>query len=249
MGVVRPRPFEPMSIDTLFTGFANTFLLTGEHGVVVVDAGMPHQAARILRAVRAAGYKPAEVRLILLTHGHIDHAGSAAALRRLTGAPIALHRADAALVATPGLKMPPARTRNVNRLTGLIRKLGWLVPLETFVPDLWLDEFTSLREFGLAGRIVSTPGHTAGSITLALSDGTCLVGDAVLNLVRVSFPLWWEDPAAARESARKIQALRPRVLYTGHGRPFDAAALDDFVAKISQYEEKPVQSLSTEETR
>ena len=77
-------------IDTLFNGVANTFVVTTDNGVWVIDPGMTQQAGRILNKIRALGRSPEDVRLILLTHGHIDHAGSAAELKRLTGAPIAI---------------------------------------------------------------------------------------------------------------------------------------------------------------
>ena len=218
-----------MQIHTLFTGVANAHIVEDAHGVVVIDAGMPHQARRIVNEVRARGHSPQDVRLILLTHGHIDHAGSAVALQRLTGAPIALHRADARLTATRELKIPPGRTKLVDAAGGVLRAFGWAVPLETFTPDVWLDDGMSLRDFGFAARVVRTPGHTMGSVSIAFDDGAVFVGDAILNLLHVSFPLWWEDSACARDSACRIRALEPRVCYSGHGKPFDFKALDEFV--------------------
>ena len=218
-----------MSVDTLFTGIANTHIVETSRGVIVIDAGMPRQAQRIVNKIRALGHSPEEVRLILLTHGHIDHAGSAVALKRLTGAPIALHRADARLTATRDLKIPPGRSGAIDAAGGVLRAFGWAVPLETFTPDVWLDDGMSLRAFGLDARVVHTPGHTAGSVSIAFDDGTLFVGDALLNVLHVSFPLWWEDPAAARESACRIKSIQPRVCYTGHGRAFDLSALDAFV--------------------
>lgn len=218
-----------MQIHTLFTGIANTHIVEDTKGVVVIDAGMPHQARRIVNQVRALGHSPQDIRVILLTHGHIDHAGSAVALRRLTGAPIALHRADARLIATRNLKIPPGRTSTVDAVGGVLRAFGWVMPLETFTPDVWLDDGMSLRDFGIDARVVHTPGHTMGSVSVAFEDGTAFVGDAILNLLHVSFPLWWEDPACARESACKIRALEPRVCYSGHGKAFDFKALDEFV--------------------
>ena len=218
-----------MSVDTLFTGIANTHIVETSRGVIVIDAGMPRQAQRIVNKIRALGHSPEEVRLILLTHGHIDHAGSAVALKRLTGAPIALHRADARLTATRDLKIPPGRSGAIDAAGGVLRAFGWAVPLETFTPDVWLDDGMSLRDFGLDARVVHTPGHTAGSVSIAFDDGTLFVGDALLNVLHVSFPLWWEDPAAARESACRIKSIQPRVCYTGHGRAFDLSALDAFV--------------------
>ncbi len=84
-----------MQVHTLFTGVANTFIVENSRGVMIIDTGMPQHARRIVNAVRALGHSPQAVRLIVVLHGHIDHAGSAVALQKLTGAPIALHHADA----------------------------------------------------------------------------------------------------------------------------------------------------------
>ena len=222
-----------MQIHTLFTCVANTHIVELEHGVVVIDAGMPHQAGRIVKEIRALGYAPRDVRLILITHGHIDHAGSAAALRRLTDAPIAMHAADIPLVSTPDLKVPRGRTDAIDRVGRLIVKFGFLLPLETFEPDICLDDGQSLHRFGVPGQVILTPGHTNGSVTFAFDDGAVFVGDAILNLIRVSFPLVWEDADAARESARSIRGLKPRAIYTGHGRAFDLQALDKFIAGLT----------------
>lgn len=221
-----------MQIHTLFTGVANTFIVENKNGVMVIDTGMPYQAPRILKTIRVHGYSPQDVRLILVTHGHIDHAGSAVALKRLTGAPIALHRDDVPLVITPNLKIPPGRTRTTEFIGAVMRALGWLVPIETFTPDVVLDDGQSLREFGFDARVIHTPGHTAGSVSVLCDDSTLFVGDAILNLVHVAFPLYWEDAAQARASALKIHALKPRVCYTAHGRPFDTNELEAFVARV-----------------
>jgi len=225
-----------MNVHTLFTGVANAHIVEDSRGVMIVDAGMPHQARRIVNAIRALGHRPQDVRLIVITHGHIDHAGSAAALRKLTGAPIGLHRADARLVETPSLKIPPGRNATTEMIGALMRAFGWMMPLETFTPDVWLEEGQSLREFGFDARVAHTPGHTAGSVSVLCDDGSLFVGDAILNLVHVAFPLYWEDPVRARESALKIHALKPRICYTAHGRAFGAGELDAFIERVGKSE-------------
>ena len=227
-----------VKVHTLFTGVANTFIVENSRGVIVVDAGMPRHARRIVNAVRALGHAPQDVRLILITHGHIDHAGSALALQKLTSAPIALHRGDARLVETPSLKIPPGRGTAPELVGATMRAFGWLMSLETFAPDVWLEEGQSLREFGLDACVAHTPGHTAGSVSVLCDDGTLFVGDAILNLVHVAFPLYWEDAAIARESALKIHALKPRVCYTAHGHAFDANELDTFIARVKRLEQR-----------
>jgi glyoxylase-like metal-dependent hydrolase (beta-lactamase superfamily II) len=222
-----------LKVHTLFTGVANTFIVEDAPGLVVIDAGMPHRARQIVRAIQALGHDPQQVQLILITHGHIDHAGSAVELRKLTGAPIAMHADDLRLVETRTLKIPPGRTATTEMIGTLLRMFGWVVPLDTFTPDVWLTEEQSLREFGFDACIAHTPGHTAGSVSMLCSDGTMFVGDAILNMAHVAFPLFWEDAAAAYSSALKIHALKPRVCFTAHGRDFDPSELDQFIARIS----------------
>jgi len=74
------------------------YALVGDR-VVIVDTGVGGQAERILERIAEEGHAPGDVSLILLTHGHGDHAGSAAALRDATGAPIALGDCFAAATA------------------------------------------------------------------------------------------------------------------------------------------------------
>ena len=223
-----------MNIHTFFTGVANTHIITNERGVYVVDAGMPHQARRIVNAIRKLWRAPSDVRLILITHGHIDHAGSAVALKRLTGAPIAMHRGDVRLTTTPSLKIPPGRNTTTDVVARLMRAFGSVAPLETFSPDVLLEDGQSLREFGVDARVIHTPGHTAGSASFLCDNGTLFLGDSILRLVRVSFPLFWEDAAAAFASALKTFSLKPRVCYTGHGREFGFDELAAFIGRIQK---------------
>jgi len=91
-----------------------------------------------------------------------------------------------------------------------------------------------VKPFGIEGYVVHTPGHTRGSVTLALEDGVTLIGDALINLIKVGYPMYWEEPELARESGRKIQALKPRVLYSGHGRAFGGAQLDRYLERYAE---------------
>ena len=75
---------------------SNCYLLLGERPVLV-DTGAPGDLQRILHALKIHRIELNQIALILLTHGHSDHAGGAAELRRRSGAKIALHSGDAVL--------------------------------------------------------------------------------------------------------------------------------------------------------
>ena len=152
-----------------------------------------------------------------------------AELKRRTGAPIAAHRGDAEYARTGRHRLGIGRGWagvTTQRLSDLVR---FEYRFEPFTPDLWLEEGEGLNELGVAALVVHTPGHTLGSISLALQDGVMLIGDALINLFKLGYPMYWECPELARESARRIQSLKPRVLYSGHGRPFDGKELDRFI--------------------
>ncbi len=224
-----------MTIHSFLAGMANVHLIdvghenNGGRGIVVVDAGWPGFAERILKRVARIGYQPREVRLILLTHVHVDHAGSAAELRQLTGAPIAMHAGDAHIALAGKHGMPLGRGWAGISSKWIVDRSFRELKFEAFKPDILLEEGQRLADFGVDGCIVHTPGHTLGSATLVLGDGRALIGDALINLFKVGFPMYWEVPELARESARKIQTLKPRMLYSGHGRAFSGAALDRYL--------------------
>ena len=62
-------------------GMVNAYLLETDDGVLLVDAGWPNRTEAIFNAVQESGHNPADIRNLVLTHGHIDHAGSAAEVR------------------------------------------------------------------------------------------------------------------------------------------------------------------------
>ncbi len=152
---------------------SNCYLLRGEKPVLV-DTGAPGDLSRILAGLQANGVAPKDLALILLTHGHSDHAGCAAELRRRSGAQIALQAGDVPLVRAG---------RN-----GVIAVQDWLgrvlrpfvnEEFEAFEPDLVFQEGIALEPYGLRGRVLPTPGHTAGSVSVVLANGEALIGDVL----------------------------------------------------------------------
>lgn len=213
---------------------ANAYVVVGERPILI-DTGWPDEEATILGALRSAGFGPRDLSLILLTHGHSDHAGSAAELQRLTQAPVALHEADHGMV---------RRGRNEHlQPTGL---LGWLFapfangPFPTFEPDLQLEPGDRLDRFGIAGQILHTPGHTPGSVSLLLDSGEVFAGDLLIGgylggyvLPGTPQPTFYADDLhQVYDSIERLLSRGATLFYLGHGGPVTAEAIQKWLTKV-----------------
>lgn len=204
----------------------NIFALRGSQGVVLVDAGVQDQADLVLERLAEHGITPQDVRLILITHGHTDHFGSAAELRERTGAPVAVHAHDAEALRNSDNDLTNAKADNklVDWLMRIIgaKLVGRVPPVE---PDIVFEDEWRLDEYGVAARVLPTPGHTRGSVSILLDSGEVIVGDTVIGgmmglLSRPSLPIIAWDSQRNRESVQQLVELSPTVVYSSHGGPF-----------------------------
>lgn len=210
-----------MKITRIKLSFSNAYLVQNRH-TILVDTGMPGEERKVLQAVEQSGVKTGDIRLILHTHGHVDHAGSTAALAKLLGVPTAAHRADEALLRTGRMNPLQPLRMEARLIKPLVDK-----PFPPAAPDLLVDETTDLAEFGVQGRILSTPGHTAGSIALLLPNGEAIVGDVLMggfmggNLLgsRPNYHYFADDLAAVQQSIHALLAAGVKTFYVGHGGP------------------------------
>ena len=187
---------------------ANVWLVESEDGLLLVDTGTRFGTSkRVLEAIHDLGHEPSDLRDIVITHYDMDHAGSAAELKRRTGARIAMHELDAPVLA--GRERP-------HKLPPVMRALYRLF-VRSVTPDRLLRDGDTVGPL----RVVHVPGHTPGSIALVRDDGVVFSGDALLSdkegRVIPPDPRLADDRAQAEASAEAIRALEPKLLLTGHG--------------------------------
>lgn len=196
---------------------SNCYLLLGKRPVLV-DTGAPGDLKRILSGLKAAGVDPRDLALILLTHGHSDHAGCAAELRHRSGAHIALHLGDA-----------PLARHGRNGVLAAQETLGRVLrpfvdeTFEPFEPDLIFRDGFSLEPHGVKGRVLATPGHTPGSASVVLASGEAIIGDVLRGSFiwpNKSRPHWFcNDPES---NTRSIVRLAREGLLRCHPGVFDS---------------------------
>jgi hydroxyacylglutathione hydrolase len=194
---------------------SNAYLLETPEGLILVDAGIPFSERQVYRKMREIGRD--DLKLIYITHAHIDHYGAANAIREKTGAPIAIHKDDAAPMALGRTEL--GTVRDWKRLSNAT--LPYIEPLLRVTPteaDILLEDGDSLQEYGIDAYVMHTPGHTPGSSTLIVNDTMAFAGDLVASGRKVhaqrSYAQDWQEVA---RSLIRLAEAGPEIIYAGHG--------------------------------
>ena len=199
-----------------------------DDGVTLIDSGYAGSLPRIERSLADLGRTIDDVRRVVCTHGHPDHAGGARALADL-GVEVFIHPADAANleIGFADAIRRPSRGRIFAAMT----------------PQL--QRFTPLRDGDrlpiLGGLdVIHTPGHTPGSVCLfAPAHGVLFVGDVLQRRFgRVSFAsgLYSDDAVAARTSVQRLSTLRVKSIVFAHYPPLVEGAAETLTTLARQAE-------------
>lgn len=220
-------PASPVEVRILRLRWSNAYLLVGDR-TVLVDAGSPGDEDAILAGLDALGRGRDDLVAIVLTHGHADHAGAAAAVRAATGAPVLLARRDVAMAAA-GENVPLVPT-------GLeARVVRPFIPqaFPAFAPDEVVEGPLDLATRGVPATVLPLGGHTRGSSIIALPGGDAIVGDLLRGgrlggRWRGTVPLthyYEEDPEAVVAVVDRVLAEGALRFLAGHGGPLEAHAV------------------------
>jgi glyoxylase-like metal-dependent hydrolase (beta-lactamase superfamily II) len=206
---------------------ANCYLVRAGSGFVLIDTGYPTERQALLDALQVAGCRAGDLRLVLLTHGDIDHAGSCAYLQRVYNAKVDMHAGDAPLVQDGTMPERECRSlliKTVLSLASLFHRNVGMEGFERFAPDILVDEEFDLSPYGFDARIIHAPGHTEGSICVLTSDGALFSGDTPMN-ARKRFIVsgWAGDHEALGASVDRLMTLPICTVYPGHLKPFQMA--------------------------
>ena len=200
------------SITRIKCGNGNCFLVCGDGGSILVDTSRFKFRDKILAACGSQN-----VRLIVLTHGHVDHVQNAAFFSERLNAPIAMHEADYTLTKN-NMVQPMAAHKPLGKLIlALSRKSFEKDEIPAFEPSFYLREGNSLEAYGVEAETLELPGHTKGSIGLRVGNDL-IAGDAMMNFFRPSDSLLYGNEEMAKKSAVRIRGYGGTI-YFGHGRP------------------------------
>ena len=226
--MVKAREVVP-GLYRLALGVVNAYLIVGET-LVLIDTGVPGSEEKILAAIRELGRRPEQLSAIVVTHAHVDHTGSLAALKEATaGASAWMHPLDAELVREGRV------VREVKPAPGFMNRLFYLAMRFVTPPEVAPTEVEHLINEGdvlFEGlRVHHIPGHCAGQIALVWPrhGGVLIAADAAANRAfpwqrGLSYPPIFEDLEEGRRSLAKLARLEVEVAVFGHGEPLVSGA-------------------------
>ncbi len=200
-------------------GMANAYLIEGDDGLTLIDAGYPDKEAAVFEAIRGLGRSLDQLKHLILTHGHPDHIGSAARIVRQTGARTYMHPFDIPIAESGGPFRP------MRAAPGVLRRV--LCKL-LYHPDKRLEP-VAIDQPLIPGEIlpiaggfdvIHTPGHCAGQVALLWRPGRMLfAGDVGMNIMGLGDPVGFENLEEGRASQRKVASLSFDAAGFGHGEP------------------------------
>jgi len=213
-----------IEIHPILLGIDRCYIIRSE-GIIMVDGGTPNKGKTFLRAIETLRIKPEEVRLMVMTHGHWDHIGSAKEIKELTGAKIAMHWKERDCLEKSLKPLPPGVTVWGSVFVNIMKLFTPLIHISATDVDIVLkDEDVSLTGYGIPGKIMYTPGHSMGSVSVLLETGDAFVGDLAMRgfPLRLSpgLPVLAEDMQQVRESWKLLLDAGARTVHPAHGKPF-----------------------------
>ena len=224
-----------MKIHTIRLGLDYCYLIQDEE-TIMVDGGSPHQAKEFIRALGKIGVKPEAIRLLVITHGHFDHIGSARDIQEITGAKLAMHEQEKEWLEKSLKHLPPGVTRWGKIFHGVLKLFMPLIHIPAATVDLVLgDQERFLSEYGIRGKIIPTPGHSSGSVSILLESGEAFVGDLAMNKfpLRLSagLPIFAEDVSGLKTSWKRLLDQGAKTVYPAHGKPFSVEVIQKALQK------------------
>ena len=202
------------TIKRIKGGTDNCYLITDGTKAILVDTASKQCLDQVI-----AECDKYEMKLIVLTHVHFDHAENAAELSKRYGVPVAIHPKDEELFES--FDKQPLKSSGVvgTVVLGMSLKVLRSTPVER--PDnlIFVGDGDDLSAYGFNARVIELPGHTLGSIGVDVEEKHLLVGDELDNWIRPGVGHLFYDRDAIEKSAEKIRAMGDRTIWYGHGKP------------------------------
>lgn len=227
---------KPFKIISRRVGYSNSILLINGNNSIIVDTGVKGHLNHFKEIFAKFNLVPNDIKLIILTHVHYDHTGNLQALKKITGAKVLVHKNEFNNLKKGFIPIPTGQ----GKYSSLISKFGkWVYPKyaspRPFTADLINNEEFDLIEFGIDGKVISTPGHSAGSQSVLIGN-KLISGDTFVNLKNGKiFPPFANEPRLLLKTWQRLFDIGIKEIYPGHGKML---TLEDVIPEFEKWKSR-----------
>ena len=221
------------SIYPFLSGKTHVYLIKDQGSAILVDAGPLRSLDNVTSGIINSGTDLQQLKGIVMTHTHKDHSQALLKLKEITGAPIFVHQLEAPNL-EKGYTPIPLGTVFIPRLISWMGRTygsrwAYYPPVK---PDILVQDRLDLASWGMEGYIIHTPGHTEGSVSLILPEGSAFVGDSLMGVaLNTVLPLFANDLPVLYKSWKLLLDTGAHIFYPSHGRPVTREQLEREYAK------------------
>jgi len=217
-------------IRRVIGGRSNLFLILSQQSAVLVDTSTSHHCMHLISIVNALKDKP--VKYLVITHAHFDHAANARAIKQKFGCKLVIHEAELPFLQAGDTPMPAGTnwfTRFLSRKAGeWMRKYVAYAGCEADICLRGSDEYQLTPSI----RIMHTPGHTEGSVSLIVDDEIAITGDTIFGVFpRRCFPPFANDIPKLLASWQKLAMSGCKLFLPSHGNSRSLIILEKELVK------------------
>jgi len=194
--------------------YFNVYVIKGKDGDILIDTGFIGTKKALLKWL-----KNFNIKLIILTHAHIDHTWNVSYIKEKYNCKVALGKNDIKNLDNKNIKTYPAK--KYLKLWTKAMTFGMKhLKSKPFKIDITLEDNQTIDKYGINLKIVELPGHTTGSIGILYKD-YLFVGDALVNRRKISIAYQNQNNNKAQESLKKIINMKPKIIFLGHDKEFE----------------------------
>ncbi len=210
-----------MNIYTIKTGITNNHLVcNGKKECILIDAGIPDKCGEIIKKINSYLNDRYKLQLIIITHEHYDHFGSLRCVKDYYDCKVLSSNYSSKIIENGELVL----------VNGFNKWGKFLIFISKFINsgslnscniDIKIDKDYPLNNFGFDGKVIFTPGHTKGSLSIVMNNGDCFVGDLLMNglplTIGPSLSIFGYSKEEIKRSIEKLIKCGCRNFYPSHG--------------------------------
>ena len=206
----------------------NSYLIKTDSGFYLIDTGFHSKNKEFELALENYGCKPGSLRLVIITHGDLDHIGNCKFLQKKFKVKIAVHHGESETILRTNMTLNRKKKQSFSAKM-LFSFFGFIYKTIRFLPDIFLNDGDSLLKYGLDAVVLHLPGHSKGSLGILTTNGNLFCGDLLLNIDIPSQTDLLDDPVDLNNSINRLHDLPFHTIYPGHGEPFSREQFIDLI--------------------